>query len=64
MHTYVKLSLDVKTVTFASHNFLLEKVPTNKPNFRDVCLKILLVMLDRDQGPMVYPELVKRMKSP
>lgn len=48
LHTYAKLSLDIKTVTFNSHNFLLEKIPTNKANFRDICVKILLVMLERD----------------
>ena len=30
MHTYVKLALDIKAVTFAVHNYLLEKAPTNK----------------------------------
>jgi len=63
MHTFVKFAPDIKAVTFASHNYLLEKAPTHKPNFRDVCLKILLVMLERGQASYLFPELVKRMKS-
>ena len=63
MHTFVKFALDVKAVTFASHNYILEKAPTNKANVRDICLKIMLLMLKRDQSTMVYPELIKRMKS-
>lgn len=47
MHTYVKLALDIKSVTFAVHNYLLEKAPTHKANFRDICLKVLLTMLER-----------------
>ena len=63
MHTFVKLALDIKAVTFATHNYLLEKAPTHKPNFRDICLKILLLMLERGQASYLYPELIKRMKS-
>lgn len=63
MHTYVRLALDIKAVTFASHNYLLEKAPTHKTNCRDAATKILLVMLDRDQASFLYPELLKRMKS-
>ena len=48
MHTYVRLALEIKAVTFATHNFLLEKVPTHKAKERDVCLKIFLVMIERD----------------
>lgn len=47
MHTYIKLALDIKNVTFAAHNYLIEKAPTNKDKFRDICLKIVLVMLER-----------------
>ena len=63
MHTYVKLALDIKNVTFAVHNYLLEKAPTHKANFRDICLKILLIMLERGQASYLYPELIKRMRS-
>ena len=48
MLTYMKHAPDIKAVTFASHNYLLEKVPTQKAAFRDTCLKILLLMLERD----------------
>lgn len=63
MHTYVRLALDIKAVTFASHNYLLEKAPTQKANFREICNKILLVSLEKDQATFLFPELVKRMKS-
>lgn len=63
MHTFVKFALDVKSVTFASHNYILEKAPTNKTNVRDLCLKIVLLMLRREQSHMMYPELIKRVKS-
>ena len=63
MHTYVKLALDIKSVTFAAHNYLLEKAPTHKSNFRDICLKIVLIMIERDQASFLYPELIKRLKS-
>ena len=63
MLTYVKFAIDIKAVTFASHNYLLEKAPTHKANFRDICNKILLAMVERDQASFIFPELVKRMKS-
>ena len=63
MHTFVKLALDIKNVTFASHNYLLEKAPTHKANFKEICTKILLAMLERGEGSYLYPELIKRMKS-
>lgn len=48
LHSYVRFASDIKAVTHATHNFLLEKVQTNKPNFRDITLKILIGMLRRD----------------
>ena len=63
MHSFVKMALDIKAVTFASHNYLLEKAPTHKTNYRDICLKIVLVMLKKEQATMLFPELIKRMKS-
>ncbi len=50
MHTFVKLALDIKSVTIASHNYLLENTPTFKANFKEICLKILLAMLERGQA--------------
>ena len=63
MHTFVKLALDIKSVTIASHNYLLENTPTFKANFKEICLKILLAMLERGQAQYLYPELIKRIKS-
>lgn len=45
LHAYVRFSKEIKGVTFATHNFLLEKVQHIKPNFKEVTLKILLTML-------------------
>ena len=63
LHSYVRFSHDIKAVTFASHNYLLEKVLTNKPNFKDVTSKIILTMLRRGQATFIYPELLKRFQS-
>ena len=63
LHSYVRFSQDIKAVTFASHNYLLEKVQTNKPNFKDITNKILLTMLRRGQAPIIIPELLKRFQS-
>lgn len=48
LHTFVKYALEIKSVTFATHHYLLEKVQTTKPNFKEITLKILLTMLQRD----------------
>jgi hypothetical protein len=42
LYTFVRFAPDIKHVTFSCHNFLLEKVNTTKPAFRDVTLKIIL----------------------
>ena len=63
MHIYVKFALDIKAVTFATHNHILEKAPTNKANFREVCGKIMLISLEKDQATFLFPEIIKRMKS-
>lgn len=42
LYTFVRFASDIKHVTFSCHNFLLEKVNTTKPAFRDVTLKIIL----------------------
>ena len=60
LYSYVRFSHDIKAVTFATHNFCLEKVQTNKPNFKDITSKIVLTMLRRGQATFVYPELLKR----
>ena len=64
LYSYVRFADDIKAITFASHNYLIEKVQTNKPNFREITLKILIGMLRRDQGAScLYPELQKRFRS-
>ena len=63
LHTFVRFGYDIKAVAFATHNHLLEKIQTNKPNFKDITNKILLTMLRRGQGQMLFPELFKRFTS-
>jgi len=48
LHSFVRFADDIKSVTFACHNFLLEKVQHNKANFKEITLKILLTMLQKD----------------
>jgi hypothetical protein len=40
--SYAKYSQSIKAVSFATHNQLLEKLQTNKPNFKEISTKILL----------------------
>lgn len=47
LYTYVKYAVDIKAVAFACHNYLLEKVQTNKPNFKEITNKILLTVIGR-----------------
>lgn len=64
--TYVKHASDIKNVTFACHNYLLEKINLTNKNFRDLLTKIILCMLSRLHGSSntMLPELLKRFKSP
>lgn len=43
--SFVKFATSIKSVSFATHNQLLEKLQTNKPNFKEISTKILLTML-------------------
>ena len=63
LHSYVRFATSIKSVSFATHNLLLEKLQTNKPNFKEITTKILLTMLRREQTSMIYPELIKRFKN-
>lgn len=48
LYSYVRFAKDIKSISFSMHNFLLEKVQVNKANFRDIDLRILTVMINRD----------------
>jgi hypothetical protein len=45
------------------HVILLEKIQHNKPNLREITLKILLTMLKRDKSQILAPELFRRFKN-
>lgn len=61
LFTYVKLGKDIKSVTFACHSYLLDKIQHNKPNLKDITQRILQIMLKR--GENIIPEILKRFKS-
>lgn len=42
---------------------LLDKVNHKKPNFRDITIRIIEVMFERDMGGHIVPELLKRFKT-
>lgn len=47
-----------------SHAILLEKIQHNKPNLREITMKILITMLRRDkQQSLVLPELLRRFRN-
>lgn len=59
----MRFAPDIKQVVFMVHAILLEKVQVNKPNFRDITLKILQQMIRRDKSQSVVPEILKRFKN-
>jgi hypothetical protein len=63
LHNFVKFAPDIKQVIFMSHAILLEKVQHNKPNLREITMKILLTMIKRDKSYSLAPELFKRFKN-
>ena len=63
LHSYLRFGKSIKSVSFAIIHTLLEKIQTNKPNFKEITCKILLTMLRRDQASVIYPELIKRFKN-
>ena len=48
LYSYVKRGKDIKSVTFACHSYLLDKIQHNKPNFKDITQRILQQMLMRN----------------
>ena len=63
MFAYVRFAPDIKSVIFLVNSVLLEKVQHNKPNLRELTMKILLCMLKRDKSQSLVPELFKRFKN-
>lgn len=61
LYVYLKQGQDIKSVSFATHQYLLEKIQHNKPNFKDITTKILIKMIERRQN--VAPEIIKRFSS-
>lgn len=42
---------------------MLDKVQLNKPNFKEITMKILMCILRRDKASSVLPELLRRFKN-
>lgn len=63
MLAYMKCAPDIKQAIFIVNGILLEKVQHNKPNLRDITMKVLLCMLKRDKAQSLNPELFKRFKN-
>ena len=64
LSAYVRFAPDVKQVIFMSHAILLEKIQHNKPNLREITMKILIVMIKRDKSSQsLLPELLRRFKN-
>lgn len=45
------------------HSILLEKIQHNKPNFKEITLKILISILKKDKSQSLLPEILKRFKN-
>ena len=63
LHSYIKFSSEIRSVIFVVHSTLLEKVQHNKPNFKELTMKILLAILKKDKTQSLLPELLKRFKN-
>jgi len=50
-------------VTFQVNSILLEKIQHNKPNFKELTMKILINILKKDKTLSLLPELLKRFKN-
>jgi hypothetical protein len=57
----VKYGTDIRSVSNTCLAFLLDKVQLNKPNFRDVTQRVLLMMMQKKQH--ILPEVLKRFTS-
>ena len=64
LYTFIRYAPDIKQVTFMVHVILLEKIQHNKPNLREITMKILIIMIKRDKTQTVLaPELFRRFKN-
>lgn len=61
LYSFVKYGTDVRSVSNTCLAFLLDKVQLNKPNFRDVTQRVLLMMMQKKQH--ILPEVLKRFTS-
>lgn len=63
LFSYVKFCNDIKSIIFQVHSILLEKIHHNKPNFKEITIKIILCILKKDKGYQILGEILKRFKS-
>lgn len=61
LFSYIKYGSDIRSVCNTCLAFLLDKIQLNKPNFRDITQRILLMMMHKKQH--ILPEVLKRFAS-
>jgi hypothetical protein len=60
---FLHCSPEVKNTTMSTLPDLLDKVNHKKNNFKDITVKIIETMFERDMGHHILPELLKRFKT-
>ena len=60
---YYQWANDVKSVTLTIISDLLDKINLSKNNFKDITVKIIEMMFEKDMGVHILPELLKRFKT-
>jgi hypothetical protein len=63
LFAFIRFAHDIKSTIFLVHSILLEKIQHNKPNLKEITIKILICMLKRDKSQSLVPELLKRLKN-
>lgn len=60
---YITYSQDIKNATLSTLPDLLDKINHKKNNFRDITIRIIETMFEKDMGHHIVPELLKRFKT-
>lgn len=63
LYVFLNCSPEVKNTTLSSLPDLLDKINHKKSNFKDITVKIIETMFQRDMGHHILPELLKRFKT-
>ena len=63
LFVYCQWAQDVKSATMSTLPDLLDKINLSKNNFKDMTIKIIEMMFEKDMGAHITPELLKRFKT-